>query len=591
MDNIIAQQINELVAALRDTEQTMTDSVSKLMATALIYQTQKIKDDIADLPEKIIERLCSVYVPRNKVDATPAICLIKPSVKIRRDVVPYQLNDGISFQYKIKSKQSLSYYPLFRNLLLPYTKTYRVTPSGLHSDTGFTEIRFGKKGQVWLGLDMGTAIETMQYVSFLIKNSGGVAPERIAVCDGSIDLNFTDANKFDELPLAEPFDSQQMAPGMIDTIALWRRNINGGDSNRLVYITDPLSDRDAFKCRPYPKVFQQFLESNDLDNFDNNDILWILFDFGPDYEVPADMEIIPNVIPAVNVTLNNVTLTQSSPVAKLTKNDGSFFLSVVETPLSSQRQGFSVGKEEFIIRDFDASCYNPSLLYKDVRKLYNHFVDDYHAFIDYHRLKDGETIRSLRELINRIGKSVMTNPEITNRYDEGTYAMRNINLSAQNSPVKIIYLTTFGRIGNNPQQGDQMENKKDPTLAKEVDVITKATCGEDKADADRKYELLRYYTMTADRLYTKMDIDAFLRFQLHKEFGKEETKRISYDISIHGAGDDSRLVRGLYIDIKFKDEKNYQKARQIALDRKLHDLILDKSCISMPVLINLISLE
>lgn len=88
-----------------------------------------------------------------------------------------------------------------------------------------------------------------------------------------------------------------------------------------------------------------------------------------------------------------------------------------------------------------------------------------------------------------------------------------------------------------------------------------------------------------------MDIDAFLRLQLLKEFGKEEMKRISHDISIQGAAGPSKLERGLYIDIKFKDEKNYRKATGMAFDRKLHHMIVDRSCISMPVVVTLLALE
>ena len=51
------------------------------------------------------------------------------------------------------------------------------------------------------------------------------------------------------------------------------------------------------------------------------------------------------------------------------------------------------------------------------------------------------------------------------------------------------------------------------------------------------------------------------------------------------------MVRGLYIDIKFKDERNYNKATALALDRKLHQMISDKSCISMPIIVSLILLQ
>ncbi|MCM1439384.1 MAG: hypothetical protein NC131_09340 [Roseburia sp.] len=166
--------------------------------------------------------------------------------------------------------------------------------------------------------------------------------------------------------------------------------------------------------------------------------------------------------------------------------------------------------------------------------------------------------------------------------------MRNIKLFGQTAPVKVSYLTTMGRKGNLPQSGQMMENKKDAALGKEVRIVVSATGGEDRATADQMYELLRYYTLTSDRLYTKMDIDAFLRLQIIKEFGKEESKRISYTISIAGAAGPTKLQRGLYIDVSFKDHKNYQKALSIAWDRKLRQQIIDKSCVAMPILVNLI---
>ena len=46
--------------------------------------------------------------------------------------------------------------------------------------------------------------------------------------------------------------------------------------------------------------------------------------------------------------------------------------------------------EDIVIRDFDAACYNNGDLYRDVRNLYNRFVEDYYAFIEYNGIKDGE---------------------------------------------------------------------------------------------------------------------------------------------------------------------------------------------------------
>jgi len=590
MDNNAQHNIDALIAELKNMGANTNDPVSKLMAVTLLHQAQKIKDEIDTIPTRIIERLCHTFVPKEKIDAIPAIALVQPTVKAKRDITPHLISDGCYFTYKIDSKQSLSYYSLFKTLLLPYGKSYLMTPSGLRTNESFTQIQFGKKGQVWLGLEISTEIEKLENSSFLIKGTDGVLPQKIAVCSSSTDLMFTCADNMDNLVMMEPFDSQQMTPNNLSFISHWQNILSQSENGKLIYITDSIKDRDLFKCKAYPKVFQQSLESSDLDRFGEN-TLWLLFDFGEEYEIPHSIEIIPNVIPVVNVNVNTVTLTQSSPISKLTKNDGSYFLTVLETPLSLQKHGFNLNEDDFVIRDFDAQSYNPENLIKDVRNLYNHFIEDYYAFVEYHGLKDGELVRSLRETINKVGKSVNANTEGQNRFDEGVYAMRNIKLIGQTAPVKVSYLTTMGRKGNLPKVGQTMENKKDAALDKDVFVVSPATGGEDRATADQLYELLRYFTLTSDRLYTKMDIDAFIRLQIIKEFGNEEAKRISYQVNIEGAAGQTKLQRGLYIDLSFKDNKNYKKAVAMALDRKLCQQIIDKSCISIPITVNLLNNE
>lgn len=590
MDNHTQQNIDTLIAELKNMGVSINDPVSKLMAVTLLHQIQKIKDEIDSLPTRITERLCNTFVPKDKIDAIPAIALVQPFVKVKRDITPHLIAEGCYFTYKIDSKQSLSFYPLYKTLLLPFVKSYLMTPSGLRSSKSYTRIQFGKKGQAWLGLEISSDIETLENTSFLIKGTNGVIPQKISVYPSSSELIFSCADNMDRLVMMEPFDSQQMDSHNLSVISHWQNILSQSENGRLIYVTDPVKDRDLFKCKAYPKAFQQSLESTDLDRFAEN-TLWLLFDFGEQYEIPDSIDIIPNVVPVVNVNVNTVTLTQSSPISKLTKNDGSYFLSVLETPLSLQKQGFNVNVEDFVIRDFDSRSYNPENLIKDVRNLYNHFIEDYYAFIEYHGLKDGELVHSLRETINRVGKSVIVNNDDQNRFDEGVYAMRNIKLLGQNAPVKVSYLTTMGRKGNLPKAGQSMENKKDAALEKDVSVVISAAGGEDRATADQMYELLRYYTLTSDRLYTKMDIDAFLRLQIIKEFGKDEAKRISYRISIEGAAGQTKLQRGLYIDLFFKDNKNYQKALSMALDRKLRQQIIDKSCISMPIIVNLSLIE
>lgn len=586
MDNKSIQNLDILSDELKQVEATHSDPVSRLLVVTLLHQIRKIRDEIEDIPTRIVERLCSTFVPKNKVNALPAVCHVVPKVKVRRECEPHFIADGSYFIYKLDSRQTLSFYPVFRTCLLPFSNLFTVSPTVMRASGERFQIQSGKKGYVWVGMEIPCEVDSLESVSFFIKGTDGVMPRCISVGSTGISLEYSPASALDQIPLMEPFDSQQMRPENLAVMSHFKDVLSKNEDGRLVYITDTLRDRDIFKRIAYPKAFQQIMECSHLDRLPDN-TLWLMFDFGSDYEVPEDIEIIPNVVPVTNVNVNSATLTQSSPVAKLTKNDGSFFLSVLDTPLSQQKLGFNRNEDEFMVRDFDARTYNPDSLMNDVRNLYNRFVEDYHAFIEYHGLKDGELVRLLRETVNKIAKSVKTNIDGQNRFDEGVYAMRDIRLIGRTAPVKVAYLTTMGRKGNIPNFGSKMENKKDAGLEKEIPVLVSSSGGEDRANADRMYEMLRYHTLTADRLYTRMDVDAFLRMQLNLEFGADESKRISYEIYIGGAGGTSKLQRGLYIDIYFKDGKNFDKARSLALDRKLHQAIIDRSCISMPVIISL----
>lgn len=218
-------------------------------------------------------------------------------------------------------------------------------------------------------------------------------------------------------------------------------------------------------------------------------------------------------------------------------------------------------------------------------------MDDYYAFLAYNGIKDGEAIRQLRESVNNIGKSVIAGFTPDDKFDGGVYAMRHINMADQSTTTKVSYLTTHGKRGNAPKVGQKMDNRKEAAFEKEAVVVADAMCGTDKPNADMRYELLRYYTLTEDRLYTKMDIDAFLRKEILFEFGKDEYPRISFTITVEGAAGARGLQRGLYIDVMFKDKKNYMKAVESGFDHKLQQRIANRSCISMPIIVTLKSLE
>lgn len=595
MDIDIERRVNEALEQLRKLsidgiDFNQMDPIAKMMLIALINEVQKIQDYVDSTSQRIVERYCSDFIPYENVNAVPAITLINPTFKPQKDTGIINVGAGASFTYKeSNSKLSLNYIPLFCTSLIPHSDLYVLTPQKMSYSQGSRTINMDKKNCVWVGITTKAEIDSIQGVSLLVTGTNRIQPEHIFVGIEEHELDISTMQEMENIEMVEPFDAQQSSGMFFSLINVWKENLLNIEDSALIYITDAIKDRDLFKPRAYPRIFQQWLEDEALDCFESN-TLWLRLEFPDGYVVPDTCQVTVNVLPVVNVDVNSLTLTQASPIAKLQKQEDSFFLKILETSSSAHKQGFNMTAEEIIVRDFDASCYHNGNLYRDVRNLYNRFIDDYYAFIEYNGIKDGEVLKQLRETINRLGKSV-GDKNAKFRFDSGTYVMKNMNQYPLSSSTKVSYITTQGKIGNAPQIGDTMENKKLPALEQKVTVVVSAMGGADKASADERYEQLRYYSLTSDRLYTKMDIEAFLRKEIMAGFGKSEFKRIFVRINIEGAGGQTSLQKGLYIDIEFKDKKNYEKAVNNAFDKLMKQKIECKSCITMPIIVKLVNLE
>ena len=573
------------------------DPMVKMMIVALIHEEQKLKDYIDTIPQRIAERYGSDFIPYERVGALPAITLLHLTFKAKAHTDIITLGSGATFLYKTpQNKQPINYIPVFGTTLIPYTDLFVLTPYKIISKDGAFDIntRPPKQNKVWVGIVTEQEINSLQGLSLFIKGANGIYPEHIYVISENrnavnTELEFSTMREMDNIEMVEPFDAQQASGRFFAFVNKWQECLLNMENANLVYVTDKTIDRDIFKPYAYPKIFQQWLEDESLDKFQEKTV-WLQLDFPEGYSVTDDIEIYLNVVPVVNVDVNSVTLTQSSPIAKLQKQENSYFLGVLETSTASHRQGFNMAADDYLIRDFDASCYHKGDLYRDVRNLYNRFLDDYYAFIEYNGIKDGELLKRLRETVHKLGKSVGDQNEKF-KFNSGTYVMRNIHQETGPSTTKVSFITTLGELGNMPVKGEVMENRKLPAINQKVDVLVSATGGSDKASPDTRHELLRYYALTNDRLYTRMDIDAFLRKEIMLAFGREEAHRIFIRMHIEGAGGKHALQRGLYIDIEFKDKKNFDEACRLNFDTLMQQRIANLSCISMPIIVKLKDLE
>lgn len=602
MDIELQKRINDVIAHLQSMmsepiDYQLMDPIAKMMLVALLYETQKIRDVIDDFDQRLVNRFCEDFIPMQQIEAMPALAVVYPLFKKNKDSDSVQINSSVSFTYKDKvSKAAINYLPLFKNTLVPYDDIYVLTPNCLYTKEQTYEVQMDQSNTLWIGIRTKAEIESLEGVSFFLKTNDYIYPQSISVVGSTKEsLEFCTMNRMEDVEMLEPFDAQQVSTRFLSIIEYWKRILQELPNGVLVTLTDKTRNRDVFKKRAYPRVFQNWVESDVLNCF-HEDTLWLQVEYPDNYIVSDDCEITLNAIPIVNVDMNSVTLTQTAPVAKLQKQEDSFFISVLETSNAAHKQGFSMSAEEFVIRDFDAHCYHHGDLYRDIRNLYNHFIEDYYAFIEYNGLKDGQDIKRLKELVNKIAKSVGEKNDKF-KYDSGTYVMKNIQQASNSSVTKVSFLTTQGALGNSLTIGanigtsSKLECKKLPIIESNVPVVIPAMGGKDKATADERYELIRYYSLTNDRLYTKMDVEAFVRKELIAIYGKEEFKRINVNVHVEGAAEKESVQRGLYVDIEFKDKKNYEKALDAHLDMKIQRQIIDNSCISMPILTILVNLD
>ena len=560
------------------------DPVAKLMFVALVDEMRTIEDNINHFENRVFERYTANFIPRQSIEATPAIALVRPQFRPNKDTESVEIGAGVSFTYKLEGRaKPLNYIPLFKSTVFPYSETIYPRKKAAKDWSEYVKNNEKHSNKLWVGISTNAEINSLHGLTMLIKGTQGVRPKHIYVGSNPNELDFATISEMENIDMLSPFHAQQSSSfTLFSFIENWRESMLKNDDAVWLFVTDDKGNRDNLKKGDVPRSLLQWIESNTLKEFDPN-TLWLQFDFPEGFVVPGNCEIQLNVIPVVNIVEHEITLTQSFPIAKLQGDDDSFFLGVLQP------------SKDFLIRDFDASCYNSGDLYRDVRNLLHRFNDDYYAFVEYNEIRDGVKLKKLRDIINEIGNTSAQKPNKKYLFDSGTYAMRNINLASSTSSVLVNYIVTQGAKGNDPKADDpknkknKMENKKIPLLKQEVEVVVSATGGTDKASVDRHHDLLRYYALTNDRLYTKMDIDAFLKKEIADEFGEIESKRISFEISIHGAGGTSRLQRGLYIDISFKDRKNYDKAQKVAFDKVIQQRIENKSCIAMPIIITLIN--
>ena len=177
MDIDVERRVNEAISQLRelsiqDIDFNQMDPVAKMMLIALINECQKIQDYIDGTTQRIVDRFCTDFIPHEKIKAIPAITLVNPTFKPKKETGIVSVGAGASFSYKtVNSKQPINYIPLFTTSLVPYTDLYVLTPYRLSYSKGSRAISMDRKNCVWGGIIRGESYQSTFMSVLKIENS------------------------------------------------------------------------------------------------------------------------------------------------------------------------------------------------------------------------------------------------------------------------------------------------------------------------------------------------------------------------------------------------------------------------------------
>ena len=271
MDIELEKRINDTIAFLKhisldSVEEQLTDPIAKMMLVSLLYESQKIRDYIDGVSDRIVEKFCEDFIPRKEVEAMPAIAVIKAQFKAKKDEETVKIGNNTAFTYKLDSKTSLNYLPLFKNLIIPESDIFILTENLLRRGSDSYEISMENPNSMWVGIETGAEIETLQGLSIMINGTRGVIPEHIYVGSGQKELEFADMSRMDDMEMAEPFDAHQASGKMFSFIDSWKDQLLEMEDSALICITDELTDRDVFKRCNYPPQLLEMARRRDLGN-------------------------------------------------------------------------------------------------------------------------------------------------------------------------------------------------------------------------------------------------------------------------------------------------------------------------------------
>lgn len=497
MDIKVRNKVAELQQSLDQEELriSLADPIAKMMLVALAYQSCEIEHRIDETSAKLAKRFSEEILLHSNIQALPAVAIAR--ICDGAGTMPYYVDENDSFVYKVNK---CIYRPIFRTKILPgkiaacFRNNTIVFPDGATLKATWPDARH--KDEIWIAYEAYGEVTSIEDVtvalSFPLPSCGLVAE----VGDVSVPLSLL----MEETP--RTLNSSFML------LEFWRKSLV--KRNFWIYKFGECPDKRVLHRSEIPAWILDSYSSEILEPFVGREYLWIRIKADEDCCLPDNVAVDFNFLPIVNYDIQNVKLSSAEPIQSLENyKTGTFFLEKTQNIENAH---------DFFIRDFDVTQYDNERIREDVTNLYNHYVNDYFAFVDSNALHEGAILRSLRQSMTQVYDSLGENRTGTLRPYGGVYAIRNPRNN--NQPIVLTYFTTNGERGNSLKLGSKLTSSR--AVVGEILVIAEAFGGRDKIrDTRTKNELARYHANSCDRIYTRIDLKQYCEVEFMRSFGED----------------------------------------------------------------------
>lgn len=443
------------------------DPLVAMMITAMAYQELQIENDIENFRKGMVNELEDSLLPFHLTKANPAV-LMMTSAKAKGNPARCIVGADTDFAIQKESfmeRSTLHFCPLFESNIIGAT---------------ITDFSQTLNGPWKMTLQVDDEKALLGGVGFFFK---GIEFDELVMRLGDKKIGLINPWEYDRFPMNPDFSFWNL---------VYNHSLAFGTNEQWfdLWAEQPLQ---YYMVDPYDPVVL------------NRGVTELTLEFiGLKSKTIGTNNVFINSFPAVNVTKRSFALTPSEPVVKIA-DDTDFFMNLVGEYDTVEEA------DKFILRRYGCERFGLAELLRLADELQKRSSTDFYAYQQFSSLQNGDKMRKLKVLLKDLLAEV--NREGTPK--TGVYALLKENAEVEVAiPLKALY--TDGAKGNNIDPGAVVMSAPNDFDLGETRVLTRSSGGRDEVtNDDQRKRLVRYYTLTNDKLVTRSDLKSFCIKELY----------------------------------------------------------------------------